>query len=151
MVSHEVRCPAARNSTTAFLGCGHEEEVPDPVDTLYCLFNHFISFTGHAVWYGARPCPYRARLTGFLVIASTVLMAPASVRVTIGATRINELIGLFNRLIPATECAQISHHEPDGRVKWPFSLSLSRRLTMFASRKLAHVLVPMVLISKSML
>ena len=64
-----------------------------PVYTLCYLFNHFISFTGHAVLYGARPCPYRARLTGFLVIASTVLMAPASVWVTIGATRINELIG----------------------------------------------------------
>lgn len=72
-----------------------------PVYTLCYLFNHFISFTGHAVLYGARPCPYRARLTGFLVIASTVLMPPASVWVTIGATRINELIGLFNRIFPS--------------------------------------------------
>jgi len=122
-----------------------------PVYTLCCLFNYFISFTGHAVSYGARPCPYRARLTGFLVIASTGLMAPASVWVTICATRINELIGLFSRLDPATECAQISRHESDQRVKWPLSLSLSRRLTMFASRKLAHVPVPMGFISNSML
>ena len=78
-------------------------------------------------------------------------MAPASVWVTIGATRINELIGLFNHLVPATECAQISRHESDERVKWPFSLSLFRRLTMFASRKLAHVPVPMGFISNSML
>lgn len=37
-----------------------------------------------------------ARLTGFLVIVSIVLMAPASVWVRMGATRINELITSLN-------------------------------------------------------
>ena len=95
-----------------------------------------------------------ARLTGFLVIACMDLMAPAFMWVRIGATRINELIELFDRPAPsdrATECTQIAHHESDERVKWPFSLSSCRRLAMFASRKSAHVPVPVGIISNSML
>jgi len=101
MASHEVRCPAARNSTNTFLGCGHKEEVPDPGLHTVLLIQSFHFIYRPCRFVCARPCPYRARLTGFLVIASTVLMAPASVRVTIGATRINELIGLFSRPFPS--------------------------------------------------
>lgn len=42
-----------------------------------------------------------ARLTGFLVTVSMVLMAPTSVRVRIGASRINELIASPNPLTPS--------------------------------------------------
>lgn len=72
------------------------------------------------------------RLTGFLVIVSMVLMAPASVWIRMGATRINELITLFNRLSLSDSVDLIPHHESYERVKWPFLLSLCKRLTMFA-------------------
>jgi len=71
-----------------------------PPFTLCHLFSRFISFAVHAVLHGVRSPPPLSylRLTGFLVIVlSMALMAPASMWVRMGATRINELIALSNR------------------------------------------------------
>jgi hypothetical protein len=73
-----------------------------------------------------------ALLTGFLVMGSMVLMVPTSLWFRVGATRINELMVLVNRLSFLTK---IAHHESDERIKWPFSLSVDKRLVAFASRK----------------
>lgn len=55
-----------------------------------------------------------ARLTGFLVIAWIFLMAPASVWVRIGATRINELITVSLPVAERPNALEFSTTSPTG-------------------------------------
>ena len=71
-----------------------KERFQTPARTQCYLLHHFISFAAMPFCTVHNPALI-AQLTGFLVIASMVLMAPASVWVRIGATRINELIELL--------------------------------------------------------
>ena len=78
----------------------HEGEVPDP--RLHCATYSAVSFHLQSMpfctVYDPPPPLSYLRLTGFLVIVlSMALMAPASMWVRMGATRINELIALSNR------------------------------------------------------
>ena len=74
-----------------------EERFQTPVSTQCYLLNHFISPTPHAVC-TAHNSGLISLLAGFLSLDRWFLMVLASLWVRVGATRINELIALFNRL-----------------------------------------------------